>query len=97
MSPAANTDSLDDLAMIALIRRIEARIPDDASKPGVLCTLIWLADMALMLLAVLFVLLKWITPALVLFWLMFALALCFMGCVVWGAAEMLLGRRTTWR
>ena len=83
--------------MKELLRRLEARIPDDAPKPWVLGILIWIVVAMLMPLAALFLYLEWRGPYLVLFWFMFALVLCFMGCVLWFMVEFLTGRRTTWR
>lgn len=83
--------------MRGLIERIDARIPDNAPKPWVIGLLLWLAVAALMPLAIMFIYLEWRGPYLVLFWFMFALVLCFLGCVLWFFVEFITGRRSTWR
>jgi len=83
--------------MKELIERLEARIPDDAPKPWVLGILAWIVVAMLMPFAALLIYLEWRGAYLVLFWVMFALVLWFMGCgaVVYG--RVLMGRRSTWR
>jgi hypothetical protein len=83
--------------MRELIRRIDARIPSDAPKPWVIGILIWLGAAALMPFAILLIYLEWRVPYLVLFWFMFALGVCMIGCVLWFFFEFFTGRRTTWR
>jgi hypothetical protein len=80
-----------------VIRRLDARIPDHAPKPWVLGILIWIVVAMLMPVAVLLSYLEWRALYWVLFWFMFALVLCFMGCALWFMVEFLTGRRTTWR
>jgi hypothetical protein len=93
----ANDFTLDDHSMKVLIERIDARIPSDAPKPWVIGILIWFGIAALMPVAILFIYLEWRGPYLALFWFMFVLVLCFLGCVLWFFVEFLTGRRGTWR
>lgn len=83
--------------MRGLIKHIDARIPGDAPKPWVIGILIWLGIGALVPLALLFIYLEWRGPYLAVCWIMFALGVCFLVCVLWFFVELLTGRRSTWR
>lgn len=83
--------------MLVWLKLLTNKIPDSASKPMVIGLMLWLTTAALMALSFLLVQLKWTGLYQIVFALMSALILGFIGCVAWFLFEFTTGRKTPWR
>lgn len=79
--------------------KLDRWIAEGAPAFWVIAISILLAGAALRMLSALFVFLEWRIPALVAFWAISALVVCFVGCGIWFVVEALTAkeRPTPWR